>query len=98
MLPTYFTYTKDLQHVAVGIVTGEFVACAIEAEHELLRIRREADMGRVRLRHGVLSRRWEGEGLSSNVKGDLKVYTNRKSRMHDAKQPNRIREGGRGPA
>lgn len=49
-------YTKDFQHIAIGLVTGELVAGAVKAEHKLLR-------GTVRLRRScVLS---HGVGLLS---------------------------------
>jgi hypothetical protein len=31
------TYSKNFEHIAVGLITGKLVSGAIETEHELLR-------------------------------------------------------------
>lgn len=38
------TYTENLQDIAIGLVAGEFIAGAVEAEHELLRGRRRGNV------------------------------------------------------
>jgi len=51
-----FTYAKDLQHIAIGIIAGEFITSTVKAEHELLWILRNGDVMRLRLRHSYSRR------------------------------------------
>ena len=49
-----FTYAKDLQHIAIGIITGKFITGTVKTKHELLWVLRKADVMRMRLRHDNL--------------------------------------------
>lgn len=49
------TYTKNLEHIAIGLIAGKLIARAVEAEHKLLRTRIRLSVVQILVSHdGVL--------------------------------------------